>query len=632
MTTIYYDPSRTGLGDCIVGCASAYILSIVLKSKFKVLNGKIKFYEYFDIPEIYKCESKIDYDKIINYEHDNKEQNDLFLSDLSSLFSFNNVLITSSQNFYQHLFQNKNFNITGEEYKVINELFSKILIPKKEIYEVYEYYKSAYNFDNSLCVHIRCENKWNDSNTDEKRWKINETVNRFIECITMLKNKNKFDNVILITDNPERIRPLFNNINYVIISGHISHSLNSDIVDYEKTLVDLLTIGSCKENIISLWSNFSRIGCLRTLKSPYIIEPVETGTYSTPFYFNIDNIGGYRKAELSELLSKEKILINDNVFHHLFNVYSYGFGSYFLRVVNFLALVHYNNKGNNYRIYASIHQDNPDECHINEIPQSYNLYPNSKEKENLWEYFLDPVMKYPDNISDIAKQKGNKEHWITEYYHNLKDKIGLKPHIDYMPEFDNCDFWCNHEVYKHPRFNDLRQRYSFIINKYINYKNVINNEMNKIMKIKGNDKWLGIHLRTPQHHFVKSEDINIVNDYYNGVVNSIIPIIDENKVDKIFIATESMEFISLMIKKYKNKLIYLNIPRGTGNFDWIHKTKKSFQVSLRTDLRNTILDILTLSKCDFLLGGVSNMFMSSLLINPNVQFKLIPYLENVRGA
>ena len=57
---IIYSPERGGLGDGIVGCSSAFVLSICLEEEFKILNGSIKFNNYFDIPEKYKL-SKIKY-------------------------------------------------------------------------------------------------------------------------------------------------------------------------------------------------------------------------------------------------------------------------------------------------------------------------------------------------------------------------------------------------------------------------------------------------------------------------------------------------------------------------------------------------------------------------------------------
>ena len=53
MTTIIFNPERGGLGDGIIGCASAFILSQVLNAKFKINNGPIQFLKYFDIPENY---------------------------------------------------------------------------------------------------------------------------------------------------------------------------------------------------------------------------------------------------------------------------------------------------------------------------------------------------------------------------------------------------------------------------------------------------------------------------------------------------------------------------------------------------------------------------------------------------
>jgi hypothetical protein len=76
----------------------------------------------------------------------------------------------------------------------------------------------------------------------------------------------------------------------------------------------------------------------------------------------------------------------------------------------------------------------------------------------------------------------------------------------------------------------------------------------------------------------------------------------------------------------------LNIRRLKGNNDWNIRSLKTFKISQRQEMQNVILDILILSKCEFVMGGVSNMFMTVLFFNPDSKFQLIPYLENHNGA
>lgn len=50
---IIFEGDKAGLGDGIVGCASAFILSKALKANFFVNNSDINFYNYFDVPKKY---------------------------------------------------------------------------------------------------------------------------------------------------------------------------------------------------------------------------------------------------------------------------------------------------------------------------------------------------------------------------------------------------------------------------------------------------------------------------------------------------------------------------------------------------------------------------------------------------
>ena len=80
MTTIIYIPERGGLGDSTIGCMNAFILSKVLNATFKIVNGPINFYNYFDIPDKYKLNNIPKYDNFINYDPFTK-YNDYFLYD-----------------------------------------------------------------------------------------------------------------------------------------------------------------------------------------------------------------------------------------------------------------------------------------------------------------------------------------------------------------------------------------------------------------------------------------------------------------------------------------------------------------------------------------------------------------------
>ena len=317
-TKIIFVPERGGLGDGIVGCSSAFILSKVLNAEFKVKTGLVQFYNYFDIPDHYKTNENSNI--IFNYEpsinHDN-----IFKNNYLSKFKNKSVIIKAGSNFSRFLYKNILFEnkIDINETDVIQYLFKNILIPKKQYLEKLDYYVTKYDIHNSVGIQLRMltfNNMADNPNPLHIR-----TIDRFIECFKKLTENNK---LILITDNLEISKPLFENngiSDIVNIEGNITHSIRHANKDYEKTLLDMLIIGECKHIMLSYWSNFGRIGVLRTKhKSVWLIEPEfkdmnwwsnRGGKEAQRQWRDVDDpsVIEYRSASLKELLSKEQAFV-----------------------------------------------------------------------------------------------------------------------------------------------------------------------------------------------------------------------------------------------------------------------------------------------------------------------------------
>ena len=316
MTKIIFYPNRGGLGDSIVGCSSCFILSKVLDLKFEIANGLLKIYNYFDIPQEYKCKKE----NSINYNYEPNEENDkLFMYSDLNIFKNCDIHLTSGSNFSRFIYKNSNFinKINIKETDVINYLFKNILIPKKQYLEKLNYYIDTYDITNIIGMQIRLGNKWNDGFT--KNSLTEKTILNFINC---LKYINKMDNIssdriLLITDNYKEVSSYLNkyNIKNIInIHGEITHSLKENNVDYEKTSIDMLLIGHTKHSIISYWSNFGRIGVLQNKTiNIWLVEPeFENNIINKNRQWrdkNDPDVIEFRKGHLNELLSKESSFI-----------------------------------------------------------------------------------------------------------------------------------------------------------------------------------------------------------------------------------------------------------------------------------------------------------------------------------
>ena len=212
-------------------------------------------------------------------------------------------------NFSRFLYRIPEFaaRVPVPETEVITHLFGSILLPHPAYTERFAHLLEELKLERALCVHVRCDDVWEDSNTGERRFDVDGTIRRFARCVRSLTRDEM--SVVLISDHPDRVLPLFaeEGVTCNMIPGQVAHSGKSSSVDHEKTMMDLWTIGACREVILSYWSNFSRIGALRTgERRRWIVEPVIRG-WDGPFDFNVrmERDVEWRQADLAELLSKE---------------------------------------------------------------------------------------------------------------------------------------------------------------------------------------------------------------------------------------------------------------------------------------------------------------------------------------
>ena len=308
-TTILFDGGNIAVGDLIVGASSAYLLARILEADFKLLDTTIGLNDYFDISKEYTDISDINnIDLEIKYSSsDNELVKALKTINLSFLLN-KTIIVRSHENFAKHLYVNpfiKN-DIDVTSIVLTNVFMNVILLPKKDHLD---YLKSNFNLSNTLGVHIRCDNVWGDSNSNEKRFDVTKTIYQFVKCIKCVNPEN--NPVLLITDNIPAVNKIFKeeNINFFMIQGVPGHSCKEKICDKKKISLDLLSLGECKEVIISYWSNFSRAGVLRTLKPCYAVKPIlNQPEEEFNFGLNINdglNSDGFRIINHCELLSKD---------------------------------------------------------------------------------------------------------------------------------------------------------------------------------------------------------------------------------------------------------------------------------------------------------------------------------------
>ena len=75
--------------------------------------------------------------------------------------------------------------------------------------------------------------------------------------------------------------------------------------------------------------------------------------------------------------------------------------------------------------------------------------------------------------------------------------------------------------------------------------------------------------------------------------------------------------------------VHDNSQRDPGD-DWVDRLGTT-SWTYEAEIRDAWTDAWLLSKCDFLLGGTSNMFTAALIMNPTTPFSILDALKESRG-
>jgi hypothetical protein len=147
-------------------------------------------------------------------------------------------------------------------------------------------------------------------------------------------------------------------------------------------------------------------------------------------------------------------------------------------------------------------------------------------------------------------------------------------------------------------------------------------------------KTIGVAIRIPSHYTIdKTEGIpvnTILNpiDFYNKISEEILYKFQKGNFDKIFVCCDVDYFIELLKTKIdEEKLIFIKYQRVQNmDGDWVEKKLK-----LVDEYRLVLMDSLLLSKCSYIFGGSSNIFLGSLIINNKLGFEILECLNNYYG-
>lgn len=245
---------------------------------------------------------------------------------------------------------------------------------------------------------------------------------------------------------------------------------------------------------------------------------------------------------------------------------------------------------------------------------------------NLWEtLFEQPLLN-----EDITERNITLFHYRFYHQEHIYKKIN-----EIIPIFKNYNgkFWNNPIIFNDTDFQNVRNEFNKAWKK-IKIKSHVINDVNYYLE-KFGKKTLGVTVRIPLHYTYEKPEGNAISKtisphtYYDLIYEEIKNEFENGNYDKIFIACDVEYFINLMINKFgKEKLVFTEYDRVKGlDNDWVEK-----KLSLKDEYFLILRDALLLTECNLILGGSSNIFIGSLFMNNNVNFKIFKLLKDVYGC
>lgn len=243
--------------------------------------------------------------------------------------------------------------------------------------------------------------------------------------------------------------------------------------------------------------------------------------------------------------------------------------------------------------------------------------------------------------SSFSSVKTKRENLISYFFSNLpSDNF---PHDSMFIE--QYPFEVRHVIENYPQHLSLYEGRGCNIEQYFNQT-----ELEKIRE-KFNHNWNKLTLSNELNSRIElelgpifSEKNNILcamvrySDHYVGEFSydGIIEQIKSEMInfDKLLIITQINPLISKLKDIFGEKCLYFEDRHRVDNYDTDWAGGRNVRMSdaeLIKETQDCIIDVLAASKCNFLIGGASNMMLGALSMNKTLNFKIFDVLSNKIG-
>jgi hypothetical protein len=233
-----------------------------------------------------------------------------------------------------------------------------------------------------------------------------------------------------------------------------------------------------------------------------------------------------------------------------------------------------------------------------------NAFFDENYGNNLWTQYFEPVL--PFSVDDLENEKIPKEKIFKQtslsaikISEECAESIYTYPFGKWRSQIpEDLDLW----------YNSQRKKGRETVNKYIKINKRIHKKVEDyyIKNLQGSTI-LGIHIRGTDLHYAAPVS---PAEYFSSVEKYL----SEYPKSKIFIATDQEQYISVFQNKFGDAVYFSDCFRSNNDIAPFNRTELSpYQKG-----EDVLVDILILSKSDFLIKGSSNVGEIALYFNENL--------------
>lgn len=212
-------------------------------------------------------------------------------------------------------------------------------------------------------------------------------------------------------------------------------------------------------------------------------------------------------------------------------------------------------------------------------------------------------------------------HYPTDLDNLFKDR---DTDIPTYSSYDRGFLFCQSKLYHDPNLPKIRKMFKELFDEQA----TINSTLNSVVVP---DNTLGIHCRYLGHFFTNGP-LNgslttqmTTEQFYARNIADIKAAFEASNYKHIYVSCHVQAYFDKLKEAFKDKLMYQDYKR------WDNEHVDTNDYSLG-EYSIALIDILNLSKCSHFINSISNFSFTTLILNPNLTFNLLPSIDGLYGG